>query len=233
MRKFTIFTLAFLLTSPFWISASRAGQWEIKLELENTFSKDWERETSVESTLRYQQDNWKTHLEYEKPVYPKSEDGSLEWQLDVGWEFDRTEIYIRNELSRNLDKNQMTSELTPRWYYNVTESLQIGFDLEIDYYNSAADQEFDLFEVEIEPTVVWTKKLSRGIFITELEAPITRLYSNDDQEDNFEFVGLRLILKYVRKITRKTRLEFELKLPYNSTNNKLETDLNVALRYRF
>lgn len=223
MCKFTIFTLALVLTSPFCISVSTAGQWDIKLELE----------TSVESTFRYQQDNWKTHLEYEKPVYPKSEDGSWEWQLDVGWEFDQTEIYIRNELSRNLDKNQMTSELTPRWYFNITESLQIGFDLEIDYYNSTAVQKFDLFRVEIEPTVTWTKKLNRGIFIAELEAPISQLYSNDNEEDDFEFVGLRLILKYARKINSKTRLEFELKLPYNSTSNKLETDMNVALRYRF
>ena len=205
----------------------------MKLELENTFNEDGDRETSVEPTIVYRHGNWKTHLQYEKPVHPESEDGSVEWQYDYKWKYDRSSFSIRNEVKHNLDKDQTTSELTPRWYYNKTKSVELGFDLEIDYYDSAAVSTFDLFEVEIEPTVIWTRLLDRGQYGIELEAPILRLYSNDNQQDGFKYVGLEIIFGYVRKLPHRTRLEFEFQLPYDAEKNELETSLNFAVHHRF
>ncbi len=233
MVKITGPTLVSLLVIALWNSVSAAGDWEIKLELENTFAENEDRATSIEPTIRYITETWLTHLEYEKPVSPNSEDGKIEWQLEFYGELNQSEFAIRNEVTWNLEKNRTRSELTPRWYYNKSKVLDIGFDLEIDYYDSAADSEFDLFEVEIEPTIIWTKNLDNGKFKTKLEAPVFRLYSNEDGEDNFKYRGLEVNLQYQRKLTSDSRFIIELKLPYDSESNELEVDLNFALRHRF
>ena len=198
MRNPKLFLCYFLFLSP----PTLAGQWEIELESENTFNKNGDRESAIEPTISYSFDHWKTHIEYEKPVSPEDQDGNIEWQLDYKFHNSNKNIKfsIRNEVDRDLNRDRTSSEITPRWFYKTSKSLSIGFELELDYYDSSADSEFNLFEAELEPTIIWTRKNNSSVFSAELEAPVLRLYSDKEGSDDFEYEGVEAILKYTRKL---------------------------------
>lgn len=231
--RFLVVLSVLLIINLWGVTISQAGPWDIKLELENTYHEEDGWSSAVEPTLRYSSERWRTHLEYEKQFDPESEDGKLEWQYDYKFEFRRSELVLRNELTRDLDRKRTASELTPRWYYYATKAVQVGFDLEFDYFDSAADPEFDLFEIEIEPIVIWTKKLTKGKFIAELEAPVFRLYSKKEDTDDIEFEGSEAEFRYQRKLAKGTRFQFEFKLVYDRIKDELEYKPNLSVRYKF
>jgi len=210
-----------------------ASEWEIKLELENEFDAAGQRQSNIEPTLVYRDAGLRTHIEFEKPISPETLDGAVEWQLDIHWDFSQADFLIRNELSHNLDKSRTKSEFTPRWYYRATDAVDLGFDLEIDYYDSKADTEFSFFYVELEPTIVWTHKFEKNKLTAKLEAPVTRLYSKDQELDNFKITGVESIVTYRHLLRRKLYAVVEVKLPYDREKDEFEQELNLAVRYRF
>ncbi len=214
-------------------SASANGTWEVKLESENRYDEDGDRTSSLEPTLIYQSGPWKTHIEYEKQVHPESRDGRLEWQFDYRWKLSRSTVTLRSEVLHDLDRDRTRAELTPRWMIRTSPSLQLGFDLEIDYFDDSADSQLDIFEIEIEPTLMWTRKFPSGRFRFELEAPVLRLYSNNKDVDDVEYEGIEPILSWRHTISDASNVTVELKLPYDAEAEEWEARPNLAWRHRF
>lgn len=201
--------------------------------MENTYRPHRDRDTALEATLEYAAENWETHLEYEVPVHPELEDPKFEWEYEYKWRFDRSTFSLQHELDRNLEINRTRAELTPRYYYKESKNLRLGFDLKIDYYNSLREDSLDLNEVEIEPTIIYTKLIGKGRFYSELEFPKLRLYAKEDLVDDFKFTGYELILRYRQNMTDKTRLLLELKVPYNAEVGEHRYQPNIGIRHYF
>ena len=210
-----------------------AGEWSLKLETENVYAPHEPWESALEATIEYSTENWETHLEYEVPYQPELEDGSLEWEYAYSWQFDNSKFTLQNELVRDFESNRTRSQLTPRYYYRESKTIRLGFDLEMDYYDSRADSSFDLFGAELEPTIIYSALMGKGRFYAELEFPKLQLYTKDDEEDDFRFTGFEWIIRYRQNMTEKTRLLLELKLPYDRDSNELEVRPNIGIRHYF
>ena len=223
--KYHSVVLLFLLLTIF--GKSYAAGFVSQIELENNFDEDRNRETAIEATIQYRTKHWKTHLEFDKPVYPKTEDGSLEWQYEYRWKGNEQIFFLRHELDYGMDDHRTRAELTPRWYYLFSKETRAGFEVEFDYYDSRADDALELSYVEIEPTIKWAEKRGNAEYSFELEAPKYRLYSSDDDTENVEFIGFEPIFSYARDLARGDTLEFELSLPYDAQDNEFELGINL------
>ena len=172
-------------------------------------------------------------MEYDHGYYPDQSRGRLEWETDYIWRFERSDFTLRNEVNRDRSTHNIQSELSLNWFYQATGSFKFGFELEVDYYDNDSDRKFDIFEIELEPTIFWTKKLPDGKFRFELEAPITRLYSNDKTKENFKVEGMQLAFMYQRNISKDSRYGATLKLLYSSETHDVATNPEFYLQHYF
>lgn len=230
--KITTKTLCFL--SVFYcvipLNVAWASNWAVQLESENEFDDDGKLDSAVETTVMFRNKNesLKMHLEYNKPVSSPDRDGNVEWQIDKRWKPGRMEYAIRHELDRDFDDDETKNELTLRGYYQLNDSLEIGFDLEIDYFDSGAESKFRLFEVEIEPTIIWTKKFGRNKFIAELEAPVTRLVSDKPGRQDLQVEGAKVIIRYQRKLSSEVSFNSEFRFNYDRISSEFEQEARLS-----
>lgn len=200
-----------------------------QIEYENEWDEDSNHEGAVEANIRYKSKPWYLQLEFEKPIQPDSKDGHVELQGQYNWKIGKKgKFSVLNEITYSLDKESWSAELTPRFYWKLPHGFQIGFDLEIDYLTN---DEWEINEIEIEPTIKWGTKVGPGKLGLELEAPTTRLYSSSDTKDDFEAEEILPIITYKLPLNDHFLLFFEFGAPYDLVDSEWETYLNVALRW--
>ena len=220
---------AVFLASLITCAAAHADGWVGQIQLENNLDEDREYSAAIEPRIQYRADDWRTHLEYEKPFHPDSTDGKLEWEYEYYWKFDSRRFSLRHEVEYDFERNRTRAELTPRWYYRPSRDFRAGVELELDYYNSKAEDALELSNAELEPTIKWTAYRDEKSQVSiELEAPVYRLYTNETGESNVEFVAIQPIFTWDRIYDGGRALEIELELPYDTVDNELEIILNIS-----
>lgn len=170
-------------------------------------------------------------MEFTKPIQPDSEDGFVELEAEYRWKIsERGQFRLQNEITYNFEKKQWAAELTPEFYVNLQHGFAIGFELEIDYLNK---DDWDIHQIEIEPTIKWGTKLGPGELDLELEAPVMRLYSSADNTDNFEVETIEPIIEYTLPISKKTKVAFVFGAPYDVEDKEWSTYFDVIWKWKF
>lgn len=182
--------------------------------------------------LQYKEGNFGTYLEYIYVPRNGIENGqNLTWQIEYTWQLNENSIFkLVHEFDRAIDSDTNSAELTPMYYKTFGNGLKAGFELEIDYY---LDGDFDIYEIEIEPTLKWSQSLGEGKLNLELEAPTMRLYSNDDSIKNFEFEEVLPIIGYNHPLSKNLTLHTLLELPYDLQEDDFDTIITIGLGVTF
>jgi len=231
MNNSSTYLKTFIITLFSSLAFHANAGWDVQLEAEfKDFKED--RVTAYEPRLRYKDGNFSTYLEYEYTPLDDAKDlEKLTWQFAYNWVLsEKSNFTLIHELERNLSSDINSAELTPTYYTTLDNGLIIGFELEIDYLN---DDKFDIYELEIEPTLKWAKKVNHGNFSLELEAPVMRLYSSQPAQKNFEFEEILTILGYQRSLSKQAVLNASVELPYNLQTDELDSVVNISLGYSF
>ncbi|WP_415897799.1 hypothetical protein ACMXYX_05115 [Neptuniibacter sp. QD72_48] len=182
--------------------------------------------------LQYTEGNFGTYLEYVYVPRNGLDNGkNLTWQVEYKWKLsENSSLKLVHEFDRTIDTNTESAELTPKFYTSFDNGLKAGFELEIDYY---LDGDFDIYEIEIEPTLKWSRSLGEGKLNLELEAPTMRLYSNDDSIKDFEFEEVLPIIGYDHPLSKNLTLHTLLELPYDLQEDDFDTIITIGLGVTF
>ncbi|WP_415890622.1 hypothetical protein ACMXYV_04755 [Neptuniibacter sp. SY11_33] len=182
--------------------------------------------------LQYSEGNFGTYLEYIYVPRNGIDNGqNLTWQVEYTWQLDESSIIkLVHEFDRTIDSDTNSAELTPMYYITLGNGLKAGFELEIDYY---LDGDFDIYEIEIEPTLKWSQSLGEGKLNLELEAPTMRLYSNDNSVKDFEFEEVLPIIGYDHPLSKNLTLHTLLELPYDLQEDDFDTIITIGLGVTF
>ncbi len=231
MNRSSVYFKAFITLFLSSLAFQANAGWDVQFEAE---FKDYkgDRVTAYEPLLRYKEDSFSTYLEYEYTPLDHTENlKKLTWQFAYNWALsEKSSVTLIHELERNLSSDITSAELTPTYYITMENGLIIGFEFEIDYLSG---DKFDIYELEIEPTIKWAKKVNNGNFTLELEAPVMRLYSSQPAQKNFEFEEILTIIGYQHTLSKQAMLNVSAELPYNLQTNELNTVVNISLGYRF
>ncbi len=201
--------------------------WDAEVRSVNEWDNDNERVSAIQPQLRYKGDGWKTHLEYWIPFDPEVEGGEIEHEIEYK-KLCIKGLAVKHELYYDVENGEWAAELTPKWYTTLW-GIKVGFELEIDYLK---DGEFDLYEIEIEPTVKKSWALCEKSEIElELEMPVTRLYSNSKKDLEIEELAALLIYDYA--LTDETAIEIRGELHYDVQDSEFDKILEIALKYKF
>ncbi len=200
--------------------------------IENDWDDAGEYEGHAKTRLRYKGKGWKVQVEYKTEFEPDNTDGKIELQGDYNWKVgENGKFTLMNELPYNIDKQNWSGELTPRYYHKLANGFKIGFDLEIDYLKN---DEWDIHEIEIEPTILWGTQMGIGVLEFELEAPVMRLYSNKEGVDSFAFETIEPMVNYTIPITEKvSNINLEFGAPYQLEDDEWEQYVTVVFNYKF
>ena len=206
---------------------SASAGWDAEVRSVSEWDDDNEVINGIQPQVRYKGDGWKAHVEYLIPVDPEVEDGTVEQEVEIKIPLIKG-LALKNEVYYDIEDGEWAAELTPKWYTKLW-GLKVGFELEIDYVK---DGRFDLYEVEIEPTVKKSWEISeKSEFELEFEMPVTRLYSKS--KDNFEFEEVAVLGIYDYALTDTAAIEVRGELHYDVRDEELEKILEVALKYKF
>ena len=198
------------------IATTADAGWKSQMEVYNKWDHQDEYAGLFIPTIIYGGDHWMTHIEYKIPFEPEHTDGVIEWQ----YELKRTRLKglaLKNELEYNIETDKYKCEITPKWFTKVGE-WKLGMELEIDILK---ENEFDIYEIEIEPTAKRTFHAGSGVFTLEIEAPTTRLYTNTEDKDNFAIEAIDGIFTYKVGVADNTWLLCEAELRYNTEDSML------------
>jgi len=231
MKKALIILAA--ATLPMWATSSAVmAGWDTQAGIENDWDDGGEYEGHAKARLRYKGKSWKVQVEYKTEFEPDNTDGKVELQGDYSWKVgEKGKFTLMNELPYNFDKQSWSGELTPKYYYTIAKDFKIGFELEIDYLKN---DDWDIHNIEIEPAIAWGRQLGPGILELKLEAPVMRLYSNEEGEDDFAVVTVEPIVNYTIPIAGKTaNINFEFGAPYQVEDTEWEQYFNVVVNWKF
>ncbi|MEN8200513.1 MAG: hypothetical protein ABFR63_10630 [Thermodesulfobacteriota bacterium] len=232
MKKALIILAA--ATIPMWATGSSVmAAWDGQLGIENDWDDNGDHEGTAKTRIRYKGKGWKAQVEYKSGWEGAVEDGTVELQGDYSWKVgEKGKFTLMNELPYNMGKESWGGELTPRYYYKLANGFRVGFDLEIDYLKA---DDWDIHEIEIEPTILWGKQMGIGILDLELEAPVMRLYSNKDGVDDFEVETIEPIAAYTIPWggQKGTNIVFEVGAPYQVEDEEWEQYFNVFINHKF
>jgi hypothetical protein len=218
----------FVLIAAFLCALSvQAVGWDAEVRSVNEWDEDNEHVSGIQPQIRYKGDGWKAHVEYLIPVEPESEDGTIEQEVEIKVPAING-LAIKNEVYYSIEDDDLSAELTPKWYKKFW-GIKAGFELEIDYLK--ADR-FDIYEVEIEPTVKKCWEISeKSEFELEFELPVTRLYSKTKKDFEIEELAVLGIYDYV--VSDAAAIEVRGELHYDVQDDEFEKVLEVALKYKF
>lgn len=221
MKKYIVSMLMML------VSMTAIAGWDAEIRTVQEWDEDNELVTGIQPQVRYQADGWKAHVEYLIPVDPETEDGTIEQEVEIKVPFIKG-LALKNEVYFDIEQSEWAAELTPKWYTKIW-GIKAGFELEIDYLKN---DEFDLYEIEIEPTFKKSWELGQKSELElELEMPVTRLYSNS--KDHVEIEELAVLAIYDYTLTDAAAIEVRGELHYDVQDEELEKILEVALKYKF
>lgn len=199
------------------------------VELNNNWDDDNDYEFNITSKMGYE-NAFYAHVAWTKPVEPSSDpDGEMEFEHEHDlW----GGFALKNEVYYDLDAEDWAAEATPKWYIKLESGVKLGFEVEFDYLKN---DEFDLYEIEIEPTIKGKiKELGPGDLKWELEAPVCRLYTSSEDKDDFEVETIQPILNYgVPVFEKKAVLEFEFEFPYDVQDEELDKVFTFYFTYYF
>ncbi|WP_415898832.1 hypothetical protein [Neptuniibacter sp. QD48_11] len=227
-KPFSLIALAALLTS---LSLQTQADWYA------SFSTEYQPEAqsghyAYKPLLQFTEGNFGTYLEYVYVPRNGLDNGqNLTWQVEYTWQLNENSIFkLVHEFDRAIDSDTNSAELTPMYYTTFDNGLKAGFELEIDYY---LDGDFDIYEIEIEPTLKWSRNLGEGKLNLELEAPTMRLYSSDDSIKDFEFEEVLPIIGYDHPLSKNLTLHTLLELPYDLQEDDFDTIITIGLGVTF
>ncbi len=153
----------------------------------------------------------------------------MEWEAAYSWKLgEKSKFTLKHELYYDIEDTDFAAELTPKFYTKVGKNFKIGFELEIDYLKH---DEFDLYEIEVEPTIKWSNEIGPGKLSLELEAPVMRFYTSDDSKDDFKFETVEPIINYTIPLNDRTSMNFELDIPYDVQKEKMDTNFNITMAW--
>lgn len=222
MKKTYTFILMMLIT----MTAAAAG-WDAELRSVTEWDDDDERVAAIQPQVRYKGDGWKAHVEYWIPFDPEAEDGEIEQEIEYKMPVIKG-LALKNETYYDVENGEWAAELTPKWYTKVW-GIKAGFELEIDYLKN---DEFDLYEIEIEPTVKKSWAVGeKSELELELEMPVTRLYSSSKDDVDVEELAVLAIYDYA--VTDDTAIEVRGELHCDVQDGECEKILEVALKHDF
>lgn len=205
--------------------------WAFVMAGKSQWNNDGEYSEDITPRLQFKEDEFYAHVEWCRPFEPQDKDGELEVQNEYSLTaFSNSEFTLKHELYYDFDQEEYAAELTPKLYTQLSKKMKIGFELEIDYLQHNA---FDLFELEVEPTIKWQDSFGPGKLKLELEAPVMRLYSSNDSRKDFEFETVEFIGVYSLSLNKTTTLSFKLELPYDLQQNELETEVDIYFSLDF
>jgi len=209
------------------VSMNAIADWDAEVRSVQEWDEDNELVTGIQPQVRYKGDGWKAHVEYLIPVDPETEDGTIEQEVEIKIPFLKG-LALKNEVYFDIEDSEWAAELTPKWY-TMLWGLKAGFELEIDYLK---DGTFDLYEIEIEPTVKKSWEIcKKSEFELEFEMPTTRLYSSSKKDVEIEELAVLGIYDYV--LTDTAAIEVRGEVHYDVQDKEFEKILEVALKYKF
>jgi hypothetical protein len=205
--------------------------WGVNATYLNTWDEDNKFSKSMETSLFYDGEEWYNHLELAKPLHPLDQRGTLELQTEyILYKKDGTKLVMRNELLRDMDDQEWAAELTPKLYTKVGDNFKIGIEVELDYITN---NYVELSQIEIEPTIKWSNQIYNFEIELELEAPVMRLYSNDESKKDFEFEEVLGIFEAAYPVTKNLKFIMEFKVPYNMQTKESGKELLTTIQYDF
>ena len=220
----------FIFSCCCFVPAVRA-EWSVSIKEKNKWDHQSDYSAEIIPRIQYKADNWYAHLEWDLPIVPEPEDGEIELQTEYSHRIGlKTKGTLKHELYFDVQSSEFAAELTPKLYVAIRNNLKIGFDLEIDYLKKGI---FDLYELEIEPTIKWHQPTGPGMLALELEAPVFRLYSSNKAIRDFEFETVELIITYDLFFNKKTGVRVELDMPYDVQQEELAFEWNMKCLWQF
>jgi len=231
MQKACTLYLASLLALSTALPFSAHADWYAQISTEYEAAKQ-NSPLIYKPMLQYSKGKFSTYLEYAyTPINGQTNDEELTWQLEYKWQLSEdSSLKLVHEFSHSLIDHSDRAELTPKLYTAFSDHLKLGFELEIDYYQ---DGDFEIQEIEIEPTIKWQQSLGKGELNLELEAPTMRLYSNKDGVKDFEFEEILPIVGYSYPLSKTISLEAEAEFPYDLQTDDLDSIITLSIGIEF
>jgi hypothetical protein len=197
----------------------------------NTWDKDNNYGKYAYINIYHQGDKLYSHVEFNKYFDDVVDDGTLELQNGMSiYKWGNTKISVTHELLHDFNDSDWEAELTPTVFTKLGKNFKVGVEMEIDYYGN---DELEISQIEIEPTIKWSMKADEILYTAELEAPTMRLYSNNDAKKDFEFEEIYAATTASFPVMDKTVFILEGYLYYDLQAKELAKEIGFSIQYDF